>query len=60
MASITGSGGDYSENYSRRGNAARGKRTKAQNFLASQLAQVMAALEGCWPRNCRFISRRRS
>jgi hypothetical protein len=45
MASITGSGGDYSENYSRRGNAARGNEQN-QNFLAEKLAQVMAALEG--------------
>ena len=45
MALITGSGGDYSENYSRRGNAARGNEQN-QNFLAEKLAQVMAALEG--------------
>ena len=45
MALITGSGGDYSENYSRRGNAARGNEQN-QNFLAEQLAKVMAALEG--------------
>jgi hypothetical protein len=45
MATITGSGGDYSENYSRRGNAARGNEQN-QNFLAEKLAQVMAVLEG--------------
>ena len=40
MASITGSGGDYSENYSRRGSASRYSEEKAQNLLS----QVMAGL----------------
>lgn len=46
MASITGSGGDYNENYSRRGNAARSTQQNPQNFAAEKLAQMMAALEG--------------
>jgi hypothetical protein len=44
MALITGSGGDYNENYSRRGNASRFNQQEAQNFASDAIAQVMAAL----------------
>jgi hypothetical protein len=46
MAQITGSGGDYNENYSRRGNAARYNQQNSQNFLSEKLAEIMAALGG--------------
>lgn len=46
MASITGSGGDYSENYSRRGSASRYSEEKAQNLLAQVMAQLGAAGQG--------------
>lgn len=46
MASITGSGGDYSENYSRRGSASRYSEEKAQNLLSQVMAQLGAAGQG--------------
>jgi hypothetical protein len=46
MASITGSGGDYSENYSRRGNASRYNEGKAQDLLSQFMAQLGAAGQG--------------
>ena len=46
MAQITGSGGDYNENYSRRGNASRYNQQNSQNFLSGKLAEIMAALGG--------------
>lgn len=46
MAQITGSGGDYNENYSRRGNASRYNQQNSQNFLSEKLAEIMAALGG--------------
>lgn len=46
MALITGSGGDYSENYSRRGSASRYSEEKAQNLLAQVMAQLGAAGQG--------------
>jgi hypothetical protein len=46
MALITGSGGDYSENYSRRGSASRYSEEKAQNLLSQVMAQLGAAGQG--------------
>lgn len=46
MASITGSGGDYSENYSRRGNASRYNQEQAQGLLAQFMAAVGSAGQG--------------
>lgn len=46
MASITGSGGDYSENYSRRGSASRYSEEKAQNLLSQFMAQLGAVGQG--------------
>ena len=46
MALITGSGGDYSENYSRRGNASRYSEDKAQNLLSQFMAGLASAGQG--------------
>lgn len=46
MALITGSGGDYSENYSRRGNASRYNEEKAQSLLEQFKAGLLSAGQG--------------
>lgn len=46
MASITGSGGNYSENYSRRGNASRYNEEEAQNLLSQFMAQIGSVGQG--------------
>jgi hypothetical protein len=46
MASITGSGGDYSENYSRRGSASRYSEEKAQNLLSQFMAGLGSVGQG--------------
>ena len=42
MALITGSGGDYSENYSRRGNASRYSEDKAQDLVEQFKAGLLS------------------
>ncbi len=46
MALITGSGGDYSENYSRRGNASRYNEEKAQSLLEKFKAGLLSVGQG--------------
>lgn len=46
MALITGSGGDYSENYSRRGNASRYNEEKAQDLLSQFMAGLSSVGQG--------------
>lgn len=46
MALITGSGGDYSENYSRRGNASRYNEEKAQSLLEQFKEGLLSAGQG--------------
>jgi hypothetical protein len=46
MALITGSGGDYSENYSRRGNASRYNEEKAQSLLSQFIAGLTSVGQG--------------
>lgn len=46
MALITGSGGDYSENYSRRGNASRYNEEKAQSLLEQFKAGLLSVGQG--------------
>jgi hypothetical protein len=46
MASITGSGGNYSENYSRRGNASRYNEEEAQDLLSQFMAQIRSVGQG--------------
>jgi hypothetical protein len=46
MALITGSGGDYSENYSRRGSASRYSEEKAQNLLSQFMAGLGSVGQG--------------
>jgi hypothetical protein len=46
MALITGSGGDYSENYSRRGNASRYSEDKAQDLVEQFKAGLLSVGQG--------------